>query len=258
MVAWMHPRPALAVSVILLLGTHLPAALATERQDSGSSPQTGVSFNLAQIFEPPGPASPQQTTGGGRRNADSCQAPQNPTTTKLALDQVLVALIPNNNSGLTLAERPSFLFYVPKTSAKEAEFVLDNPKRVATVKLALKQTPGVYRVQLPATTPSLQVGKKYYWAFSMVCGVDGRLEDPLVKGQIQRIAPTATLTQQLSKATPLERVNLYATAGIWYEAVNGLATLRQEKPTDPKLTTAWTTLLHSVGLDAIAPAPLVK
>jgi hypothetical protein len=54
----------------------------------------------------------------------------------------------------------------------------------------------------------------------------------------------------------LERVNLYAKSGIWYDAVANLAALQKTQPNNPEVASAWKDLLRGVGLDVIAKAPL--
>lgn len=219
-------------------------------------------FTVAQAFEPPpGQGAPAQTTGGGRRDGGQCpnlQTRAQASAARVPLDQLLVALIPPANRGLTIAERPTFFFYVPGTSAKTAEFVLEDndAKQVVAMQVKLSGTAGVVSLTPPPTAPALRNGQTYRWIFSLVCSEEGDLRDPLVTGKVQRIQPTADLTNRLANASPLEQVKLYAAAGIWYEAITQLAALRQTQPNDPKLAEAWRTLLDSVGLNAIVPAPL--
>ena len=219
-------------------------------------------FKLAQTFEPPpDSATPMSTTGGGRRDAGKCretETPNQPEGDRHSLDRLLVALIPPSNVGLTLAERPTFFFYVPKTSAKTAEFILEdtNLNRLATLKLNLRETPAVYSLTPVATDLPLSLDKDYQWVFSLVCGKEGDLRDPIVSGRIRRIQPSPVLVSKLEKASALERAKLFAAAGIWYEAAATLATLQKTHPQDPQLSAAWGELLRSVGLAPISSASI--
>lgn len=225
----------------------------------------GVPVKIAQFFEPPAGqrGAPSQTVSGGRRDHNHCRGIS--TTQKISsargtLDEFLIALIPGSNWGLTTGAYPTFLIYVPKTSAKVGEFVLDdqNLNRLASIRVELKETPAIYTLTPAANTPPLEIGKDYQWAFSLVCDREGVLQDPVVSGLVRRIRPDAALSSKLATASPMEKIHLYARSGIWYEAVTTLASLRRQEPADPKLSTAWNNLLQSVGLGAIAPAPLKK
>src|SRR5919199_2160707 len=77
------------------------------------------SHNQGQINAqlPLPPKNPDDTRGGGTRDGGRC--PQDAMTS-----QSLTALSPVPEPGLTLAERPTFLAYVPQTTAQRAEFSL--------------------------------------------------------------------------------------------------------------------------------------
>lgn len=240
---------------IYLIGTGIAAACMTILPMHLAIAETSARpvLKLAQFEPPAGKGAPSQTAGGGRRQGGICS--NSPAST---LEQSLVALMPSNTIGLIVAERPTFLFYVPKTSAKTAEFVLDDVQsgqRLVRAVVNIPESPGIYSFTPNLPTP-LQFDQDYTWVFSIVCGEEGDVEDALVRGRVRRIQPDPTLVSQLDKATPLEQVVLYAKSGIWFEAVNGLVTLRSTQPNNPEVTAAWQKLLKSVGLDAIATAPL--
>ncbi len=174
----------------------------------------------------------------------------------------LTALTPEKNPVLTTAGNPVFFFYVPKTSARSLELVLQNPKNDQQFYKATFKTsgePGVVRLSLPAnsTKPPLKIGKEYHWSFSVICEPQDRSQDLVVEGSIQRMAPDQNLSVELEKAAPQERAVLYATAGFWQDTLATLAELRSSRPNDSGVTTDWKQLLKSVGLEGIAQEPLV-
>jgi len=62
------------------------------------------------------------------------------------------------------------------------------------------------------------------------------------------------LKNQLEKATPKQRVALFAAHGIWYEALTASAKLHR---TDSK-DTDWATLLQSISMADLAPEPITE
>ncbi|TYQ26831.1 DUF928 domain-containing protein [Pseudanabaena sp. UWO311] len=217
----------------------------------------------AQTFEPSAsnPA-PTTTIGGGRRTNDG-QCLKNrdiqPREDKIkkSLEQQLTPLLPQNKFGLTVSASPTFLAYIPKTSAIAVEFTLENQqgKGIAQKTITLTSTPSIINVQFEGTP--LEVGKDYKWLISVICET-GDPEDIFAEGIIRRIKPDTTLLSKLEKATELERVSLYAKFGIWHEAIAGLASLRISQPNSPELMTSWLNLLKSTSLESIANTPLTN
>jgi len=172
--------------------------------------------------------------------------------------------------GLTTAKHPTFWLYVPYSfqSPRRIEFSLkdENGKQIYhTSFLESKISPGIVGFELPSAAPSLEVNKVYHWQFSMSCNPENAdvvedfgVEGAAVEAWIHRIKPNSSLTEQLNRATPEERVALYTKAGIWFEAVTTLAQLRRQNPNNVKLREEWVQLLKDVDLDAIADEPIVS
>jgi hypothetical protein len=213
------------------------------------------SHNQRQISAqlPPPPRNPNETRGGGTRDEGRC--PQDAKTS-----QSLTALSPVTETGLTVAERPTFLAYVPQTIAQTAEFSLfdQNNQGIYQTTFALTNTPGIVSFSLPPNAPPLEIGKDYTWSFAMICDPKKRLQDQFVRGRIRRTKLDSALMNQIEKATPKERVFLYRTADVWYETVYTLFELQRSKTADPRVSAAWKELLNSGGLNSIAAQPLEK
>ena len=203
---------------------------------------------------PPPPKNPDETTGGGTRDEGRC--PQDAITS----GPPLTALSPLTKSGLTVAEHPTFLAYVPQTTAQRAEFSLfdqDN-KGIYQTTFALSDTPGIASFSLPPNAPPLEIGKDYTWSFAMICDPKKRLQDQFVRGRIRRTKLNSALMNQIEKAAPKERVSLYRTANVWYEALFTLFELQRSQPNNPRVSAAWKELLDSGGLNSLAAQPLEK
>jgi hypothetical protein len=252
--------PILAQSVSTRRFTPPSVPRETDRPNS----RIGGGASHAMQFIPPEPPGLDAPTGRPRGGASRGQCPD--------VAQPLTALVPAVNQpnrsslgsaqtvwGLTLAERPSFWFYVPYTLNPEVglEFVLldenDN-----TVYQGLLETPssspGIVNVTLPSTAKALEVGKMYRWYFMVYCAG----EDPVfTEGAIQRIDPPAALSQ-VSQLAPRERAAAYAANGIWFDALNAVAMLHRENPNDAAIAIDWAALLRSADLGDIAQQPFVQ
>jgi len=176
----------------------------------------------------------------------------------------LTALVPDATIGITLAEYPTFFFYLPDANLEgvKGEFTLENEKKevIYYKTVLLKASDSIIRVELSdaPSLPPLEVGKSYNWAFSLVFDKFDRSDSKYVTGWIKRIEPNSELQQKLGTAPRQEQPAIYAKNGIWYEALASLAQLRCTSPSDSTITSDWESLLQQVGLPEISQKPLAQ
>lgn len=221
--------------------------LPNEAEAISSSLFAGVTFN------PPRDGKPDDTAGGASRG-NGC--PQE----LLNIGGCITPLMPGTNKGLTVSDRPTFLFYLPETSAKEIFFSLadENNNNHYQTKITLNGKSGIVSFQLPNNAPTLEIGKNYKWTFVLIGAQGLRPDSPGVQGQIRRIKANSAMNSQLQKATLLERAALYGKNGIWFETVLMLAEAKRLQPSDATIASNWQELLKLAGLEAIASKPLLN
>jgi Domain of Unknown Function (DUF928) len=206
--------------------------------------------SMAQVtFRPPAGDAPKTSSGGASRDGSSCGL-----ASKSNKGTPITPLMPTANIGLTMAERPTIMVYLPATSAKKAFFSIqdeDTNQHYQTT-LYLPQEAGVMEVSLPDSAPALKTGKNYKWSLVMICSEDLEPDSPSVSGWIRRVQGYRALTASL------ESVSQLAKDGVWYDSLSTLAKLRRSQPNDQNLTASWQQLLNSAGLEAIAQEPLVN
>lgn len=237
--------PGLAISPsspLISLSKGEPKPLLAPLIKQGRGDQT----QLAQSNPPPPPKNPGSSSPGGRRDSSACPQDADTATT----EQGLTALSPTTKPGITLAERPTFFVFVPKTSAKTAEFSLRDRKGsgVYRTTLDLTKTAGIMSVNLPDQAPALEVGQEYLWSFAVICNPNDRIDDRFVTGTVQRITLEPTRLRQIQQAPPKERVSLYQKADVWYDAIAVLFELKRTQPNDPSIHTSWREFLQSGGV----------
>lgn len=217
-------------------------------------------------FKPPKRGIPGRREGGGTRDgvlgADPCTSTSAPQFS---------ALMPPTNFGLTTSEFPRFFWSTPRTKARFAEFTLYEASEGADKKMVdralvyrgtfrISGEAGIASFMLPrnAGIPGLATGSDYHWSIAVICNPQDRKQDSKVEGWVQRIAPDAALASQLAQSTPSNRPKLYASNGIWFDALSTLADLRYAKTLDAALAEDWSNLLKAVNLPNITGLSLFQ
>jgi hypothetical protein len=204
-----------------------------------------------------GSSRPRYRTSGGSRGTCANQ---------------LVALVPGSGGvnlqnecafqsvtlpALTLDDTPTLWFYIPQLSSADvpAEWVLldENQQPLQTERIVLSSSPGIISFTL---TQPLEADRAYTWVFSILANPQSPSLNPKVEGMIQYRIANARLQAQLQNLSQLEKIKIYANQSLWHDALTLLAEQRLTAPDDATLTTHWTDFLNSVGLGAIAEAPL--
>lgn len=201
---------------------------------------------LRIVFKPrPTEPVPRNTRGGASRQGGQCAlVTDNPELSSLR------ALVPPGASGLTVAERPALWVYIPPNSAREILLSVSekNGANHSKTFIPLAGRSGIIRVEPPADSPPLEVGKTYEWAVVLICGKRPNPNDPVFTTFVTRIAenlPPAGLTAR-------ERAVWYSERGIWYDALESVILAWQENPDDRDFLATWTEFLRSVGLESMA------
>ena len=236
------PRlPIVFVSIVSLIASSVtyvsPLGAQPSREETSKFP-TPLSNQQPPDFS--GDGRPGGRTGGGSRTP--CPRVNAPFTT---------ALLPMNNLGKTVAERPTVWFYVPYSpqAAPAGEFVLqeENGNEVYRTAFTLPATPGFVSFSTPLAVEPLKVNKLYRWYFKLYCEEQRSSTPVFVEGWVQRVEKTPALDRQLQAARSREYV-VYADNGIWYDALNDLAQLRLINPSNSMFANDWANLLRAKGV----------
>ncbi|MBE9097864.1 DUF928 domain-containing protein [Vacuolonema iberomarrocanum] len=213
----------------------------------------GLSTSVLAQYTPPDRGLPGRREGGGTRGG---------TEACVVGDRSMVALIPETVFGTTVKEDPTLYWYVPAVNAVALEFLLydEAGNEVFAQTLPPTSEAGIVSIKVPTTgegeqaTSRLDVNEDYHWFFSIVCNESDRSADVFAEGWVRRIPLTDPLDGQLQAVPPTQQAEVFADAGIWYDALDANVQVRCEAPDDASLTNQWVDLLGSVGLEAVADA----
>lgn len=165
------------------------------------------------------------------------------------------AIVATDVWGLTVRERPTFLFYVPYTQlSATSEFVLQDSEDndIYRTPVTLPKEPGIVRLELPPESAPLAVDKMYHWFFKVRCSQN--MASPVfVEGWIQRVTLNPVVANQIATAASLQQqVELYAKNGIWYDTAAILAQMRLQNSDDTTSKADWDNLLETIDLSNLA------
>ena len=261
--AWFK-RSSRFTMLVLTVALTLELAVKVSAQAQIRPGSRSLGSELVRAFSPPRPPSsnlPDRREGGATRGP-------------CIMDRkLLTALVPVSGVGQTIDQYPTIYWYTPKMSSKEAvapalEFTLRdaNDQKIYSAQYPLAKsadgivgTPGLMSLRVDKSYP-LKVGQEYNWELRLMCDStdSDRSDDQIVEGGFKRVEAAPNLALRLERATPQDRVAIYANAQLWYETLGTLIELRRDRPNDQSLADAWDQLLNSVYLNKTAKEPLVQ
>lgn len=207
-------------------------------------------------FNPPNNGAP----GGNRSQTSANTGSRDDCPT---VETAITALVPKNNWGTTLAERPTLWFYVPYQQGTLTLILKDEATAAifARSDYTIEKGGGIMGFPLPETVPPLKIDSAYRWQVYFSCDPHIEPQFTEVQGVVERIATNSQLKQSLaSVSTVPEKVNLYAQQGLWHETIAEIIATRQEQSEDPELNDLWLNLLADpyIALEDFSSEPLVK
>lgn len=229
------------VCSVSLLGGIVPVYAMPNSTDTGQP--LALDHQQFSFIPPEDSGQPRTNRAGGRRDQFCNNSMPTPS---------LTLLLPPTNQGLTTAAHPTFLAYLPQTSAKQAFLTLedeDNNYLYHTI-FELPEGAGIVSIPMPQTAPALEPEKYYKISLAMICGQVLDPNDPVVEGWIKRVELDPD--SQPSQENSLELGAWYASNGIWFDTLQTLADLYEVEPDNA--IAAWEELLQSVDLDDMGAA----
>ena len=214
----------------------------------------GLGTAKALQFVPPnGEGTPKSHSAGASRDSGACAQNLNPG---ISTEPSMQALLPQSFSGKTISARPTFFVYLPTGGVTEGFFSIkdENRKTHYRMEIPLSGAQGIVAIQLPEEAKALEVNKDYQWLFTIKCNGQLHPSNPLVEGWITRVEGNSNWQQ----SNPIETATSLGAAGIWYDTIATMASLRTNQPGDQNIAYHWQELLGSVGLETLAHADVVE
>jgi hypothetical protein len=125
--------------------------------------------------------------------------------------------------GQTISTHPTFAWFVPNAQPLPLEFYLyeygENGSRQVLYQAEMDSVAGMMFLALPEEQPALQVGQTYRWQVVLLCNPN-RPSSALVAGADLKVvdAPAPLAAALTATDDRIDRVDLYAEQGLWYDA----------------------------------------
>ena len=226
--------------IIACLLPWLPIAVLSTPQSVNSSQQKpkNKKERNSDALDFSGTGRPGQQTAGESRG--SCSN----------LDEPIMAMLPESNSGKTVLGHPSFWVYFPQSKAKnvEVEFIVQDEGRkdVWRSRSALNSRSGYQSFSIPQTEAPLEIGQWYRWYVKLYCG-DRIASSQYIQGWVNRVSLNSKLYLELQQNQQQSHVT-YANHRIWYEAVGELLSSYHRNPQNIALEQDWQNIVEAKGV----------
>jgi|JFJP01.1.fsa_nt_gi hypothetical protein len=163
----------------------------------------------------------------------------------------------------TTNDYPTFLLFVPKTTAPEAEFILKDANRevIYSKSFSLSDNKsGIVRLTIPPNISSEKIveGQTYRWEFNIICNLgDRQNNDESVVGKLQRVSISDASKSQSMQGSLKERLAGYRSFGFEYDALILLDEFRRKNPSDREIIGEWESSLIKYNLGELNQFPVV-
>jgi hypothetical protein len=214
-----------------------PTAVKQKRLSEESKPNKQIGM---PVYKPPFRGAPAVRVGAGTRGADGSV-------------WVLAALVPEH-PGLTLHAQPVFYWYISRNTSHVIELTVVDDESYELLLEKRYTSPlqsGLHSLRLSEHGVHLSPGRMYKWFVALVLDPDHRSKDITAGGGVKRIHPTETLQKKLDHADKESIPNIFAEAGIWYDALSALSEMIDAAPDNAELRRKRALLIEQVGLPKI-------
>ena len=229
---------------LLVLGTAPTIAQST----ANPSARTDRKPSRVLFKPPPDDKKPEQTAEAGSRHGVQCL--QDATSANLvnssSSQNALMPLVPTNNFGLTIAEKPKLWIYLPETSARQVVLSIreEGTTHHSKTFIPITGASGIISLQPNPDSPPLELGKTYKLSVVLVCGEKPSPNDPATDVWVRRVDHPEPINQ----VSALEQAAWYGEQGIWYDALTSLIQARRSQFQNQDLIDIWADFLESGGL----------
>ncbi|HUJ72296.1 MAG TPA: DUF928 domain-containing protein [Verrucomicrobiae bacterium] len=226
-------RPALSPPVAK------PELVETDQQVRATTPSSLAGTKI--VYKPPLRGAPAVRIDGGSRGS--------------GVSLTCLTVLAPDHTGLTVQDQPALYWYQSAPAGVPFELTViedGKPQPLLRIRRPDAKKFGIQHIKLSDFGVKLSTGIEYEWVVALVVDPESRSKDVIASGFIKRVEPTAELRARLANADKEDLATIYAGEGFWYDAVDALFTLVDERPHDRLLQAESVALLDQAGLNKAA------
>ncbi len=167
----------------------------------------------------------------------------------------LLCVITPDDTALTVRDQPRLYWFLRKSTTHPIELTIIEDQAIYPLlerRLSAPAQPGIRTIRLADHGVHLRQGVVYKWYIAIIPDPNRRSKDILAWGAVKYIEISDELKANLSRLDKAIASNIYAAAGIWYDAFADISALIEISPQDTTLRKKRDALLEQVGLLEIA------
>ena len=167
----------------------------------------------------------------------------------------LLCVITPDHTAFTIKDQPQLYWFLGELTTYPIELTIIEDKAidpVLEVRISSPKQPGIQSVRLADYGIHLRQGLVYKWFIALLPDMNNRSKDILAWGAVKYIKISDGLNVKLSHLDKAITSDIYAAAGIWYDAFAEISDLIETSTDDAKLKQKRDALLEQIGLPEIS------
>ena len=194
------------------------------------------------IYKPPRRGAPVGRVAGGTRGI---------------LDEYpsILCVITPDHTALTIKDQPRFFWFLRNLTKYPIEITIIEDQAIfpiLEIRIDSPEKPGIQSIELKDFGIHLKKDTVYKWFVAIVPDPNRRSKDVLAWGAVRYLEISDELKAKLLKFDKVTALNIYASAGFWYDAFAELSVLIKMSTNDVDLINKRNALLQQIGLSEIA------
>ena len=190
------------------------------------------------IYKPPRRGAPVGRVAGGTRGI---------------LDEYpsILCVITPDHTALTIQDQPQLYWFLRELTHYSIELTIIEEQAIFPLletRLAAPERPGIQSIRLTDFGIHLTKDIVYKWFIAIVPDPNRRSKDVLAWGAVRYMEIPDELKEKLLQYDRVTALNIYASAGIWYDAFAAISQLIKASANDDDLIKKRNALLEQIGL----------